>query len=584
MQDSSGAAAHFRIPIPTPSVFDSLDAEARASLEAELAWFSVPSGHELYRPGDLSSGLFMVLTGCLGIIIGAVTQDEPAALIRPGEVVGEYGLLLDRPQGATCVAIRDTSIAWLSKDGFARLVRKHPESVLPFAAQLIDVLGRALSFRRRSFTIPKTVGLIPLHQGAPVDRIAAALVAAAVKAGHKAILLDSAAAGRSHDFIQIVETEHDVVIYCGDTADSDWTRTCIRQSDRVLLTAVAAEAPREQAALLEQIKRLPWRQAELLLVQQEGIRPPAPAAGWLSQFSVPFHSHVRLSSTSDMARLARYVTGRGLGLVLSGGGARGFAHIGVIKALREARIPIDLVGGTSIGAIIAAGVALEWDDKEMYERMHAAFVRSNPLDDFTVPIFALTKGRKVERRLRRHFAEARAEDMWRPYFAVASNLTNGEVAVLRSGLLWRALRASTAIPGLLPPVIEKGDVLADGGVMNNLPCDVMDAMRRGPVIGVDVSRYRTPDMTGAHTKTLLRRLFVPSDYGGPGMISLLLRAATVGGTIQTRSSRDHADLLLDPPLELIAIRDWRSFDHAMEQGYRYTMERIGELEKITAAE
>jgi NTE family protein len=173
--------------------------------------------------------------------------------------------------------------------------------------------------------------------------------------------------------------------------------------------------------------------------------------------------------------------------------------------------------------------------------------------------------------------------MWRPYFAVASNLSNGEVAVMRRGLLWRALRASIAIPGLLPPVVENGDVLADGGVMNNLPCDIMDAMRRGPVIGIDVSRYRTLAGTDAGARGWARRLFMQSDYHGPGIISLLMRAATVGGTIQTRSSRDHADLVLDPPLEAIEIRDWRSFDQAIEQGYRYTMERIGDVERLAVA-
>ncbi|HXP76314.1 MAG TPA: patatin-like phospholipase family protein, partial [Stellaceae bacterium] len=516
----------------------------------------------------------------LGIIVEAVTHDEPAVLVQVGELTGEYASLLNRPQPATCIAIRDTSVAWLSRQGYESLIRKHPGSVLPFAAQLIELLTRALSFRRRIFTVPKTVGLIPLHRGAPVERLAAALIAALGKAGRTAVLLDSTAAKRGRDFIQAVETDHDLVVYVGDTTDSDWTRTCVRQSDHVLLAAAATEAPHAHAGLLEQIKELPWRHAELLLVQEDGNRPAAPAEAWLRHFPVRFHCHLRLRSDTDMARLARYVTGRGLGLVLSGGGARGFAHIGVIKALRQARIPIDLVGGTSMGAIIAAGVALEWDDKEMYERMHAGFVRSNPLDDYAFPLVALTKGRKVERRLRRHFADARVEDLWRPYFAVASNLSNGEVTVMRNGVLWRALRASIAIPGLLPPVIENDDVLADGGLMNNLPCDVMDAMRRGPVIGVDVTRYRSFDMSNVRTRSMIHRLLVPSDYDGPEIVSLLLRAATVGGTLQTRSSRDHADLVLDPSLPGIEIRDWKSFDRAIEEGYRYTMERIGELERF----
>jgi len=583
MPIENGTSSPFRVPLPTPSVFDGLDADARASLEAELAWFSLPGGRVLYREKDPPTGIYMVLTGCLGIIVESVTADEPAILVQAGEVVGEYASLLNRHQVATCMAVRDTSLAWLSREAFDRLVRKHPESLLPFAAQLIDLFARALSFRRRVFTAPKILAIVPLHRSAPVELLAAAIVAAVVKSGLKATLLTSASAKRRPDIIQAIETENDVVIYCGDVVDSDWTQTCIRQSDRVLLVAMARHSPRDHAELLNDIKELPWRQAELVLLQDDQAAAPVAAEPWLTRFPVPFHYHLRLHKDADIARLARCLTGRGLGIVLSGGGARGFAHIGVIKALREARIPIDLVGGTSMGAIVAAGVALEWDDKEMYERMHNGFVRSNPVNDYAVPFVALIRGRKVERRLRRHFARSRAEDMWRPYFAIASNLSNGEVAVMRSGLLWRALRASIAIPGLLPPMIENGEVLADGGVMNNLPCDIMDAMRRGPVVGVDVSRYRTLETSNVRARSWAHRLFVRPDYNGPGIISLLMRAATVGGTIQTRSSRDHADLVLDPPLEAIEIRDWRSFDRAIEQGYRYTMERIGEFERLAAA-
>jgi NTE family protein len=570
----------YRVPLPSPSVFDSLDAGARASLEGELIWFSLPGGRVLYNQDDPATGLYMVLTGCLGVILGTVSYEEPAFLVQAGEVIGEYALLLNRPQVSTCIAVRDTSLVWLSKQSFDALVRKHPESLLPFTAQLIELVSRALSFRRRIFTVPKTLALIPLHEGAPVAELAAALVAAVGNTGRTATAIDSEAAKLRADYFQAVETEHDLLIYCGDTVDSDWTKTCIRQSDRVQLLASSLAPPLCHEGLLEAIKALPWRQAELVLIQEDGARSPAPAAAWLEHYPSTFHCHIRMRNGADIARLARYVMGRALALVLSGGGARGFAHIGVLKALREAHIPIDLVGGTSMGAIIAAGAALEWDDKEMYERMHAGFVRSNPLGDYVIPFVALARGRKVERRLRRHFAGARAEDMWRPYFAVASNLTSGEVAVLRTGSLWQVLRASIAIPGLLPPVIAHGDVLADGGVMNNLPCDVMDAMRRGPVIGVDVARDQ--GLVPLETRSLLRRLFMPSDYGGPGIVSLLLRAATVGGTIQTRNSREHADLVLAPPMQDIRIRDWRSFDHAIEEGYRDTMERMEEIAKVVA--
>src|SRR5262249_16252822 len=156
------------------------------------------------------------------------------------------------------------------------------------------------------------------------------------------------------------------------------------------------------------------------------------------------------------------------------------------------------------------------------------------------------------------------------------DLTSGKAAIQREGELWRVLRASIAVPGLLPPVTNANEILVDGGLMDNLPCDAMDPIRHGPVIGIDVTRYGT--LSSGRSQNFLRRLFAPADYSGPGIVSLLLRAATVSGDIQTMMSRDHADLILAPSMEGIEVRDWHAIDDAIEHGYRHTMERIEALE------
>src|SRR5690606_26256292 len=170
---------------------------------------------------------------------------------------------------------------------------------------------------------------------------------------------------------------------------------------------------------------------------------------------------------ADIARLARVMAGLSVGLVLSGGGARAYAHIGAIRALREHGAPIDFVGGSSMGAIIGAGVALGWSDDEIHERVHDAFVKSNPLGDFRLPVVALAAGDRVESRLAAHFGDARIEELHTPFFAVSSNLTTGAVRIHRSGLVRDALRASSALPGILPPVVQDGEVLVDGAVLDN---------------------------------------------------------------------------------------------------------------------
>src|SRR6185437_204733 len=230
----------------------------------------------------------------------------------------------------------------------------------------------------------------------------------------------------------------------------------------------------------------------------------------------------------------------------------------------------------------AAGAALEWQDDEFDARMRRAFVESNPLDDYTFPFVALTKGHKVSARLREHFGESRIEDLWRLYFCVASNLTTGEVAVLRRGVLWQALRASIAIPGLLPPVIKDGAVLSDGAVLNNLPADIMATMRRGPVIGVDVTHYRALQPQQSRPRHWLQRWLGGGDRQGPGIATMLMTAANLGSDAQTRLSRAHVDVLLEPPLA-VSIRDWRAYDRAVAAGYRYAMERMADIDRAIRA-
>jgi NTE family protein len=231
-----------------------------------------------------------------------------------------------------------------------------------------------------------------------------------------------------------------------------------------------------------------------------------------------------------------------------------------------------------MGAIIAAGVAAEWSDAELTANMRQAFVASSPVNDYALPLISLVRGKKVTRRLIEHFGTVTIEELWRPYFCVSSDLTNGSLWIHRNGPLWRALRASVAIPGLLPPVIERGAVLADGGVMNNLPVDVMRAMKRGLVLGVDVASDRA-----------LTSLAMDEDKGGlwrfltgkrrvPPIVDILVRAGTVSSDAQSQTLRRSVDLLFSPPLENIDILDWQVFDRAIEIGYRHAIEVLDQAE------
>jgi NTE family protein len=269
---------------------------------------------------------------------------------------------------------------------------------------------------------------------------------------------------------------------------------------------------------------------------------------------------------ADLGRLARLLTRHGVGLVLSGGGARGFAHLGVIRALREARVPIDFVGGSSIGSIIAAGVAMGWSDDEMRMRYRRSFVDTNPVNDYTFPFVALTRGRKVSRLLQREYGDVLIEDLRRPFFCVSANLTTGRALEHRDGRLADALRASVAIPGVMPPVYRGQEVLVDGAAINNLPVDIMQNHAPGLVIGSDV---------GADRFALDRR-----GKRSINICQILMHSGMINSAASAAAQRELADVLLKPPLGNVDLLNWRAFDRAIQAGYDYARAALDALPAI----
>ena len=269
--------------------------------------------------------------------------------------------------------------------------------------------------------------------------------------------------------------QHDLLVYVGDPLPSSWTRLCVRQADLVLLVGRGAAGTLEPG-LLETIGPAggpAGARRELVLLYDSGQRMPCGTADWLARVPVSAHHHVDPRLPRDYDRLARMLTGRAVGLVLGGGGARALAHIGVIRALEEAGIPIDLVGGTSSGAIIGGQCASGWESARILAQSRKVLIDHGSLNDFTLPVIALRRGRRYIRMLESLFADGRIEDLPLSFFCVSTNLTRSTCMVHRAGLLSEKVGASGAVPGLSPPTADGRDILVDGGVLNNLPVDVL---------------------------------------------------------------------------------------------------------------
>jgi predicted acylesterase/phospholipase RssA len=317
-----------------------------------------------------------------------------------------------------------------------------------------------------------------------------------------------------------------------------------------------------------------------LVLVRAGVTDAPRTAAWRDMLPVSEIHHVRSSERSDCERLARIVAGRAVGVVLGGGGARGFAHFGVLRALREADIPIDYVGGASMGAIIAGEAALGWTPDVMQERSKAAF-RINPVrGDYTLPLVAVSTARKIVKMLTGLFGDARIEDQIVGYFCVSCNLTRGETVVHRDGLFRDCTRASTALPAFWPPVFRNGELLVDGSIMNNTPGDVMKTICGGRVIVVDVSPRRElrAELHDRYVlsgwEALWQRPRPGSTSHSPNIFNIVMRTAMLKSVLDAEVMRRQVDLYLQPPVTHVDMFNWAAIDSTAELGYRYTLEQL----------
>ncbi len=510
-------------------LFRHLDDAALAELGKELHWFALPGGSSLFEEGDVSDALYVLKSGS----VGAFRDDEHGnaqlvGVVAAGETVGEVGMMIDMPRNASIRALRDSELLRLSREDFDKLVNHHPRAMLMMARLAV----RRLSSRdeNASMSAPRTFGVLRHNVGVDVHGFAEELVRMLGAFGTCAMINKNEGNGRLSSWFNEIEAETRFVIYVAD-ADDDWQALCVRQADCLLLLANADETPGE------------W---------------PASACA-------------DVSSALYVRRVARLLTGRSLSLVLSGGGARGFTQIGIVRALREAGLEIDCVGGTSIGAIIGAGVALEWSDQEMFDNYRYSFVTSRPLGDYTLPLVALTRGKRVSRQLREQFGARDITDLPLPYFCCSSNLSSGQLETHREGPLWLWLRASCAIPGVMPPVCHHGEVFVDGAVINNLPTDIMRALQPGAMVAVDIGaddslRTRIEEYV---TPPFWKLLFDFKRGIRPGIFDILIRSGMVNAELASAERRQLVSLLLEPPVRDIGLLDWKAYEHAVESGYQY---------------
>jgi NTE family protein len=590
------------------SVFGELDDSAAALLRDRLRWIAIAGGQTLMAQGEPGDSMYLLVSGRLRAYV--LQDDGTQRMVREmsrGQVIGEMSLITHEPRSATVVAIRDSVLVRLDQPAFDRLIAASPQVAMALTRQIIQRLKT--EHQGAPYAAPVTVGLLPVTGGIDVPAFARGLTAQLERFGRVRVVDGSIMAPDSQDLedgaavhrrvalrLDEIETSHEFVLLLADASPTPWTHLCSRHSDELLLLADATQPPVvhaiEQQCLVQRPPRTEASQL-LLLLHDAALRCPSGTREWLARRPVADHLHLRRALARDMARLARLLSRNGVGLVLGGGGARGFAHLGVLRALEAQGIEVDCVGGTSIGAAMAWPVALDQPVAQMMPVIRRGFA-GNPTGDFNlIPFVSLFRGRRVRDAMQQSLqallgpggSATHIEDLWKHFFCVATNYSQAREEVLRSGNLMACTLASLAIPGALPPVVRDGDLLCDGGTFNNFPVDVMRAQRGiGCVIGVDLSarkprRIEVDEVPG--TWALLRDRLRPRKarrYKLPSLPAILLNSTILYSESRLGSAARLTDVHFKPPLERVGLLQWGRLDDIERQGFEHAQQVLARPE------
>ncbi len=589
------------------NIFGAFNPDMLRHVLPQVEWIELGGGDTLFRQDEHDESLFFVVSGRL-----RASSVEPSGKrtvlgeIARGETVGEMAFFTGEPRTATIVAIRDSVLARFSNKVFRELLLAYPLVSLNMTRQVIERFKR-VNAGRKPVVKPVIIGVLGITRDVDAGAFAHKL-AQQLQTHGKTTVVDSqrmdewvgqpgaAQAARSDSErsrkvtlrLDKIEALHDFVVFVADAQRSEWTQRCIRHCDELLLVADADQPPElhPNEAELHVEDDGDDAQAVLVLLHPDTRRTPTDTGRWLQGRHLSDHCHVRRGAARDWQRLGRVVSRNTVGLVLSGGGARGFAHLGVMRAMEEAGIGFDRVAGTSIGAVMGAYAAMDIPAREMIHAARNAF-RESPTGDYNlIPLLSLISGNRLRRIIDSAVVDSRGqhidiEDLWKGYFCITSNYSAAREAVQSRGPLARSIRASVSIPGVLPPVMLDGELHIDGGTFNNFPTDVMARRGAARIIGVDLlcergHRYELADVPGPLELIRDKLRGRARKYRLPSLTSLLLNTSMMVSYARQQESQSLVDLHFAPGVSKFGMLEWSQFDRIVDAGYRHA---VAQLEK-----
>ena len=584
-------------------LFDEIDSRDFANIIKHAQWVHLKPSDILINQGEIGDCFYIVVSGHLHAEMRR--EDNSIDIIGHvfrGETIGEMSLVNPGPRSATVIALRDCELVRFSKQTFDKLISQHNQLMLSITRIVSRRLQQNLAGSLANNTIAN-IAVIPLSENVDLDSVCQRLhqnlnqydscqhissqsINHLIDIPNAAqIEMDSPQNIRFVTWLDKQEARYRFVIYQTDKEPSHWTKRCVKRADKVFLVANYGENPELSPIETFYFHNTPETasiEQSLLLLHPNGDTRPNNTRQWLSPRAVNTHYHLRWTHEDDFDRIARFISGNAIGLVFSGGGARGFSHIGVYRALKEAGITVDMVVGTSIGALIGAQCAAEWEADTILQATRNSLAQKT-FSGLTLPLISLIKGKHINQKLIKLFGQMRIEDLWINFVCISSNLSNGNTHLHTQGRLSKAIRASGALPGISEPVLEKGELLVDGCLVNFLPFDVMQKYCQRIIVSDASSKnglrvQNTEDYMPSPWRILLHKLSpFHKPMGTPNILEILASSTIMKNSKRTQQIRNSADIYFHPPLGSIGPLDFSAVDQLVDKGYHHARSQLAEI-------
>ncbi|MCU0989995.1 MAG: cyclic nucleotide-binding domain-containing protein [Xanthomonadales bacterium] len=549
-------------------LFGPLEDAVRDRLRQQIDWLELEPGETLFRQADPGDALYALIDGRLAAFAEGETGSVFLNEILPGETIGEIAIVTGAHRSATVKATRRSLLVRLARSDFDAIAAQHPIVYKAFAQVLVTWLQRSHDGHYRQKEAREIALIAHREEPGMMERVTRGLADALSLIGSTLRLSSSGlrdigarnlfdvtralteplyhpANTRFRLWLDEQKRRHAFIVYETDGDGSVWDRLCLDRAHEVLVVAEARADP-QPGAVERLLQGAPITARRLALVHRDG-EVPTNTGQWLRERTLTGHHHLRLERAGDFQRLARFLAGKAVGLVLAGGGARGFAHVGIIRALHERGIPIDLIGGTSSGGMCALMYAMDTDPALLELRNQRDWVARKPWSRYAPPVLSILDHTKWDRIFEAAFQQRAVEDLWIPAFSVSCNLDTGQTVVHDTGPAWKAARATASLPVLLAPVLYDGHGHVDGGVVNNLPTWRLLRER--------IPGFRRP----GHHHT------VPK---------VIMRLATMQDLAAFDARAQLADFMFLPPVGSFSMTGFESVDRIIACGYAYGLERL----------